>query len=113
MADTLTRFVPFGDKQVEVQRPIDTQYMILGREAVLLQSENIPPERKVRSMNRIMTIVENCIVDPDDREYVLDLVADGRLEFKPLIDVLFAFDKEEAPAPPKPRRGRPPKRIAA
>ena len=114
MAEALTRFVPILDKQVEVQRPTGGQLLVLAREAGVLQNEdNLNPERKVRSLTRVMTAVESCIVTDEDREYVLDMAAEGKLDLKDLFQTLLAFDEAsgEAPAPVRPRRGRPPKRA--
>jgi asparagine synthetase A len=60
---------------------------------------------------RILNIIHSTIVDPMDLELIITEEEAGLIELEQLVEVVRGGDdeeKSEAPAAPKPRRGRPP-----
>jgi hypothetical protein len=103
-----TRIVPVQGRNIVIRQLIDTQMMLLNRGARLLQRDDIDKEHKLATVDRMLTILESVVVQPEDSEYMEDLMARGKLGLKELMSFVTAFNDEQQPAEkPKVRRGRP------
>jgi hypothetical protein len=102
-----TRIVPVQGRNVVIRQLIDTQLMLLNRGARILQSDSIDRERKLATVDRMLTILESVVVQPEDSEYMEDLMARGKLGLKDLMSFITAFNDEQPEEKPKVRRGRP------
>jgi hypothetical protein len=102
-----TRIVSVRDRTIVVRRLIDTQLMLLAREAKVLQRDDIGMDRKMNGIDRMFRILESAIAQESDREYLEDLMVAGELDLNELLSFVTAFgDKDEAEQKPKVRRGR-------
>ncbi len=103
-----TRVVNVRDRSIVVRQIIDTQMMLLAREAKVLQRDDIDTDRQLNAIDRMFRILESAIVQPSDREFLEDLMTDGELDLRELISFVTVFRDEGESAPkPKVRRGRP------
>lgn len=103
-----TQIVLVRDRNVVIRQLIDTQRMLIARWAVMLQRDDVPGDKKLELLNKMFNTLESVVVQPEDREYLEDLMAEGELDLREMIGFITAFDKNQAdePAKPKVRRGR-------
>lgn len=103
-------------RMIKVRPLIDTQAALMGREAAKvsrlsrkIDGDNIDRDALMdvfSSMGRILDIIESTVVDPDDREFLVNQMATGNLAMKD-ITPLMKFEDQEQNAAPVVRRGRP------
>lgn len=107
------RNVELRGRMVAVQDLVDAQMMLLAREAKVLRDKNSSNDRKMSSVGRMFTVLESALVEPDDRDYMNDLIATGDLDLRELVAFVTAFETDAvAEVKPKVRRGRPTTRKA-
>lgn len=102
-----TQFVDVHGRKVLVKKLVDTQIMLLAREAKILQRDDIGVNRKLDGIDRMFAILESVVVEPDDKAYMEDLMTSGELNLQELVTFVTAFeanDDEEKPV--RVRRGR-------
>jgi hypothetical protein len=102
---TETRIVEIGGRSVVVRQLRDVQLTLLAREAKQIQKSDVEGSRRVDAAARMFDILESAVVQETDRDYLLDEITAGNLEFKDLLNFISAFTEQEKP---KVRRGRPP-----
>jgi ABC-type uncharacterized transport system permease subunit len=108
----VTRPVDIKGRTIQVRQLTDVQFAVMMREVSLIQGKNVDSRRAIEGIARILDAIESTVVDGDDREYLLNLMVNGELETPDLKPIILAFqDADEPTAPPKVRRGRPPKRA--
>ena len=104
-----TQVVEVRGRSIVVRKIIDTQMMILAREARVLQRDDVTSDRRLTAIDRMFRILESSVVQPTDREYLEELMLDGELDLRELTSFVTVFgNKAESEAPPKVRRGRTP-----
>jgi hypothetical protein len=104
-----TRIVNVRGRNVVVRKIIDTQMMLLAREAKVLQRDDISADRQLTAVDRMFRILESAIVQPSDREFLEDLMLDGELDLRELTSFVTIFaEAEDTAEKPKVRRGRAP-----
>lgn len=94
-----SKTVSIGEYEILCQGLTETQYMQLMHEARMFTSSTVDKDRKMKGADRLFRVMLSLIVNPDDRDYVEDLMADGKFEITELARVL--RDLYEAPAAPK------------
>lgn len=102
-----TRVVQVRDRNIVVRQLQDTQMLILGREAKILQRDDVSVDRKMDSVDRMFRVLESAIVQASDREFLDGLMLDGELNLREFLSFVSAFKPEES-TKPKVRRGRAP-----
>lgn len=115
---TDTPAVELADRTVAVRPPTDGQFLVLVRTIELLQRENVPVSVKMKSFTQVDRVISSLIVDDDDRQFVDDLIIDGKLTLAGLMrEVLSATGHSvdggaaKAPKAKAVTRGRPRKRA--
>jgi hypothetical protein len=103
----VTRLVEMGGRHIVVRQLKDTQVMLMAKEAQLITRKDIPNQRKLVGVTRLMEILESAIVQESDRDFVTDLNVQGKLELSDLLTVLTSFSDEKTDEKPVVRRGRP------
>jgi hypothetical protein len=105
-----TRIVPVQGRNIVIRQLADTQLMLLNRSARILQRSDVDLDNKAATVDRMFTILENQVVQPEDREYLEDLMAEGKLDLRELLSFVSTFfqDEEEADTKTKVRRARTP-----
>lgn len=103
------RTVSVQGRDVTVRKLVDTQLLLMAREAKILSREDVEMDRKLAGIDRMFDILESAVDDDGEREYLESLMVAGKLDLRELISFVTAFDEDEAPKP-KVRRGRPPAR---
>jgi hypothetical protein len=103
-----TRVVDVRGRSIVVRKIIDTQMMLLAREAKVLQRDDIGTDRQLTAVDRMFRILESAIVQPSDRDFLEDLMLDGELDLRELTSFVTVFGETEVSAKPKVRRGRAP-----
>lgn len=103
-----TRIVPVHGRNIVVRQLIDTQMMLLNRGARLLQRSDLDRENKMATVERMFNILESVVVQPEDREYLENLMAEGKVAIKDMVGFISAFSQDQEEEKPKVRRGRPP-----
>lgn len=109
------RPITVRDREISVRKLIDTQYMLLNRCAQILTRPAVEKEKKLETIDRMFTILESAVVKDDDREFLEDLMASGKLDLRELLSFVTVFegdDEDGAEEKPKVRRGRPPAKRA-
>lgn len=107
-------------REIMVMMMTDTQIMLLNREVRRLE-KMVGPEGQVSKENvrtvfehtaRLLDMLENRVVETDDREYLFNLMMAGELEIDEIMPIMSVFtdDAPAAPTKPKVTRGRPVKR---
>lgn len=102
-----TRVIELGGRQIVVRQLKDTQLMLMAKEAQLITRKDIPNQRKLVGVTRLMEILESAIVQESDRDHVTDMNVAGKLELSDLLGVLTSFGEEKVDEKPVVRRGRP------
>lgn len=102
-----TRVVQVRDRNIVVRQLQDTQMLILGREAKILQRDDVDINRKMDSIDRMFRVLESAVVQPSDREFLDGLMLDGELNLREFLSFVSVFNLDE-PMKPKVRRGRAP-----
>jgi hypothetical protein len=99
-----TRLVPVGDRQVVVRKLTEAQLGLMGREAGILSDSRAENARKLKAIGRVMDLLEQAVVQEDDREFIVQLNIKGELTMGTLLSFVNVFYEEEKVAV---RRGRP------
>src|SRR4029453_6767375 len=102
-----TQIVPVHGRNVVIRQLIDAQLMLLNRGARLLQRDDVDKANKLATVDCMFTILKSVIVQPDDKEFLEDLMAEGKLGLRDLMGFISAFDEDQTEEKPKVRRGRP------
>jgi hypothetical protein len=103
-----TQVVLVRDRNVVVRKLIDTQMLLLAREAKILQRDDVSVDRKMEGIDRMFRILESAIVQPSDREFLEELMLAGDLDLRELLTFVTVFGADEIEDKPKVRRGRAP-----
>lgn len=110
---TETRTVSIKDREIEVSRVTETQFMLMGREMTrvkrVIESKDVGSEQVpglLRSMGFVLDVIESRVVKQEDKDYLTDLMAQGELEFGDVLPLVQAFFDEEAESKPVVSRGR-------
>jgi hypothetical protein len=106
-----TQIIDVKGRNVVIRELNDAQLVLMAREARLATKDDIDIHRRMAAVGRIFDILESCVVQEEDRDYLMDLTVKGSLELKDMMDFIAAFAPEEV-AKPRVRRGRPAKRIS-
>jgi hypothetical protein len=102
-----TRIVPVQGRNIVIRQLVDAQMMLLNRGARLLQRDDIDRASKLATVDRMFTILESVIVQPEDKEFLENLMAEGTLSLSDLTSFVSAFNEDQSDEKPKVRRGRP------
>ena len=102
-----TRVVPVHGRSIVIRQLIDAQMMLLNRGARILQRDDVDGAHKLATVDRMFTILESVVVQPDDKEFLEGLMAEGKIKLKDLMDFISAFNEDQPEEKPKVRRGRP------
>jgi hypothetical protein len=102
-----TRIVPVQGRNIVIRQLIDAQMMLLNRGARLLQRDDVDKASKLATVDRMFTILESVVVQPEDKEFLEDLMAEGKLSLSDLMSFISAFNEDQPDEKPKVRRGRP------
>lgn len=86
------------------------QHMQMVREASLFRNDSTPSQRRVKSLERLYIVMLSLVKEPDDREYVEDMISEGELDITFLVEALRNIYEKQEQAQQKVRRGRPAKR---
>ena len=89
-------------REISVKPLNEAQVMLIMREGQLLKSDKVEVDRRMKGVSTILNIVEASIEDPEDREWVIDQVAMGIVEFPELLRLV--APQVETDTPPKPVR---------
>lgn len=104
-----TQVVLVRGRSIVVRKILDTQMMLLAREAKILQRDDVDVDRQLSAVDRMFRILESAIVQPSDREFLEELMLDGELDLRELTSFVTIFgEQEDGAAKPKVRRGRAP-----
>lgn len=95
-------------RSIVIRQLIDAQMMLLNRGARLLQRADLDKDSKLATVDRMFTILESVVVQPEDREFLEDLMAEGKLSLRDMLSFISAFDEDQEEEKPRVRRGRPP-----
>lgn len=103
---TQTRIVPILERQVVVRQLDETRLALLAREASRLKRGNLDGQDAMKSVARVLDIIEKAVVQPEDVEWLTEQMIDGKLALRDLFPALSVFGEPEVTAPAV-RRGRP------
>jgi hypothetical protein len=105
--------VPIVGHEFTVKELTDTQIMHLNRHARILGRDNVAADAKSESADRMFTILHNCVVDPEQLEFLIGLEENGDVTLRDLMVFAthFRTSKDETPAVVR-RRGRPRKSVS-
>lgn len=102
-----TQIVPVQGRNIVIRQLVDTQLMLLNRGARMLQRDDLDGASKSATVDRMFTILESVVVQPEDLEYLENLMTNGKLSLRDLLGFVSAFNEDESEQKPKVRRGRP------
>lgn len=103
------KMIAVGGREVLFRALSDTQVAQMNHEIMVLEGDRYDTLRRRKAMDRVYRALQSTIVEPDDRDFIADLMADGELDLRFLVDEALKLWQEE-PTAPKVRRGRPPRR---
>ena len=105
-----TQIVPVCGRNIVVKKLTDIQMSLLLRGSRILSSPNVENEQKMEMMEQMFQILDNIVVQADDKKWVLECQIKGDLELKDMTDWVTVFkdeDEENAKTKqPAVRRGR-------
>lgn len=104
-----TQIVDVRGRNIVIKKLIDTQVMLLAREARILQRDDVSAERRMDGIDRMFFILESVVADGADREYMQELMMKGELDLRELVSFVTVFENQDADGKPvRVRRGRAP-----
>lgn len=103
-----TQVVLVRDRNIVVRKLVDTQMLLLAREAKILQRDDVDTDRKLAGIDRMFRILESAVAQPSDREFLEELMLEGELDLRELLTFVTVFNEDDAATKPKVRRGRTP-----
>lgn len=105
-----TQIVDVHGRNIVIKRLVDTQVMLLAREAKILQRDDISVDRKLDGIDRMFAILESVVVSQPDKDYMNQLMTNGELDLRELVSFVTTFEVPEGDETPKVqvRRGRAP-----
>lgn len=107
------RTVPFRGRDIVLQELLDSQQILLIKITRDLKRRGEDLEGSVLDAAKLLDILESTLPNPEDVEFIEDLIIKRQLDLREVVYLLAGKD-EELTAPKKVvRRGRPPKRAAA
>jgi hypothetical protein len=106
----MTNTVSIHGRDVAIDKLVDTQVMLLAREARILQRDDISGDRKMEGLDRMFRILESVVQEDSDRLFLEGLMETGKLDLRELMS--FVTGPGDPDNTPKVRRGRPPTKRA-
>jgi hypothetical protein len=103
-----TRIVKVRDRNIVIRQLVDAQMMLMAREARVLQRDDMSTDRKIDGVDRMFRILQSAVVQPEDREFLDELIIIGDLDIKELMSFITVFNELDEDDKPRVRRGRPP-----
>lgn len=97
-------------RDVTIKKLVDTQMLLIAREAKILTRGDVETDRKLEGLDRMFSILESVVVEPGDRLYLEGLMERGELDLRELMGFVTSFDDDEKAPVVKVRRGRAPAR---
>ena len=105
-----TRTVTILDREINVVKFNETQFMLVGREIQrvqrLIRDETVAKEDVksiLSSMARVLNMLESRVVDPEDRDFLVEKMSEGELSIFDVMPIISAFRDDEDDAPVKPK----------
>lgn len=92
-------------REMSVKTLTDAQFMTLTHEATLLQSPNVPSDRKIKAVDRVFRVLKSIIVEDADIEFIQDEMAEGNLEMRTLAQALLTVHHQAKSAGGVPTKG--------
>jgi hypothetical protein len=107
-----TRLIDFKGHRILIKKLVDGQFVQMNHEVNVMTSNNADTDRKMKAMDRVHRIMLSVVLNPEDKETIEELMADGEIQLKDLADFVSAFkdEEEDQPKPKVVRRGRPVRR---
>lgn len=105
-----TRVVNVQGRDVTIRQLVDTQMLLMAREAKILTRTDIETDRKLEGLDRMFGILESAVVNSDDRAYLERLMEQGELDLRELMGFVTSFEPDQPAPVVKVRRGRAPVR---
>jgi hypothetical protein len=102
-----TRSVEVNGRSIVIRELVDTQVMLLAREAKILQRDDVSADRKIDGIDKMFSILESVVVEPEDRFYLEGLMVLGELDLRELVSFVTSFETGDE-KPVRVRRGRAP-----
>jgi hypothetical protein len=103
-----TTTVPIGGHEFLIKELTDVQIMHLNRYARILAADNVAFDAKSEAMDRMFTIVHNCVMEADQLQFLIGLEENGDVTLRDLVVFAKAFTEPAAAEPTVVRRrGRP------
>ncbi len=104
-----TTTVPIGGHEFLIKELTDVQIMHLNRYARILAADNVAFDAKSEAMDRMFTIVHNCVMEADQLQFLIGLEENGDVTLRDLVVFAKAFNEKSETTEPTVvrRRGRP------
>lgn len=102
----VTGTVDVRGRTITIKKLVDTQMMLLAREAKILQRDDIGNDRKLDGIDRMFRILESVVVEPDDKQYLEGLMIEGDLDLRELVSFVTTFNAAGMEKPARVRRAR-------
>lgn len=107
MADE-TRTVTILDREIQIKEFKDSQIMLMVSEAKTVIRKTVDIDRRMDGVDRMMRLLDSVVVDPDDKEWIVEKNIAGELSMADLTGFISAFNEDSAEITPRAvRRGRP------
>jgi|KBSMisStaDraftv2_1062788.scaffolds.fasta_scaffold494423_2 hypothetical protein len=108
-AERRTTTVPIAGHEFLIKELTDVQVMHLNRFARILAADNVAFDAKSEAMDRMFSIVHNCVVEAEQLQFLMSLEEEGEVTLRDLVIFAKAFNEKPETAEPAVvrRRGRP------
>lgn len=98
-----TQIVDILGRSIVVRQLTDGQMMVLSRYADLAASERTEVRAKVTAVGKMLTVLEQAVVQDEDRDFLEEQMVLGNLDLGEMTKVVTAF--QEKPVNRAARRG--------
>lgn len=103
-----TRTVTILDRDIEIKEFKDSQIMLMVSEAKTVTRKSVDIDRRLDGVDRMMRLLDSVVVNPEDREWLVDKNIAGELSMGDLTGFISAFTEDATEITPRAvRRGRP------
>lgn len=103
-----SRTVTILDREIKIKEFTDSQIMLMVSEAKTVSRKTVDVTRRLDGVDRMMRLFDSIVIDPEDKEWLVEQNIAGNLSMGDLTGFISAFADDSAEITPRAvRRGRP------
>jgi hypothetical protein len=90
-----TRIIDILERSIVVRELTEGQMLVLSRYADQASSDRTDPRTKVAAVSKMLTVLEQAVVQAEDRQFLEDQMIAGNLDLGAMTQVVSVFQQEK------------------